>query len=55
MKHWWNNLTDQMLDNFIGNLLRVGVLSAAGIVFVGGVFYLISYGTARPELAKFVS
>ncbi|HWR13275.1 MAG TPA: DUF1634 domain-containing protein [Terriglobales bacterium] len=33
-------MTDQKLETFIGNLLRIGVLSAAAVVAFGAVFYL---------------
>lgn len=33
-------MDDTRLEGFIGNLLRAGVLLAASVVLVGGVFYL---------------
>ncbi len=36
--------TDQRLDQWIGNVLRAGVMAAAAVVIAGGVLYLIKYG-----------
>jgi uncharacterized membrane protein len=36
-------VTDEKLESMIGDILRVGVLSAAIIVSVSGVFYLIQH------------
>ncbi|MDE3149344.1 MAG: DUF1634 domain-containing protein [Acidobacteriota bacterium] len=33
-------MDDTRLENFIGNLLRAGVLLAAAVVLAGGLFYL---------------
>ncbi len=46
-------LTDQKLAQIIGTLLRVGVLSAAGAVFLGAVFYLAQNGSAPPQYQAF--
>jgi uncharacterized membrane protein len=40
-KRRWN---EYQFEQFVGNLLRYGVLFATGIVMVGGVLYLIRYG-----------
>ena len=37
-------MSDPVLENLIGNLLRSGVLLAAAIVFIGGVMYLAHSG-----------
>ena len=37
---------DKRVDEIIGNLLRTGVLIAAAVVLVGGVLYLIRYGSS---------
>lgn len=37
-------MTDDRLEIFIGNLLRVGVLISAVVVAVGGVLYLAQHG-----------
>src|SRR3954466_2314397 len=36
--------TDQKVENIIGTLLRVGVLTSAFVVFFGGVIYLTHHG-----------
>ena len=40
MKPW----TDTKVENFIGNLLRAGVVLSAAVVIFGGVIYLIHHG-----------
>ena len=54
-----NRMSDVVLENLIGNLLRSGVLVAAAIVFIGGVFYLghsghepVHYSTFQPVAAE---
>jgi len=37
----------------VGNLLRAGVILAAVVVFIGGVLYLVKYGTAEPHYKTF--
>jgi uncharacterized membrane protein len=39
---------DERLESLLGNLLITGVVAAAAIVFVGGIFYMIRYG-AMPQ------
>ena len=36
--------SDERLDVFVGNLLRTGVLTAAAVVLVGGIIYLVRHG-----------
>lgn len=36
--------TDQKVENIIGNLLRVGVLTSAAVVFFGAAVYLAHHG-----------
>ncbi len=45
--------TDEQVEQIIGNLLRGGVLLAAGVVVVGGVLYLIHYGANSPNYQVF--
>ena len=45
--------TDQQVETIIGNLLRGGVILAAVVVFIGGVFYLFRYGLAYPDYRIF--
>jgi uncharacterized membrane protein len=37
-------MTDQQMDQIIGNLLRVGVLAAAVLTGAGGIVYLARHG-----------
>ena len=46
-------LTDKQMDRIISVLLRSWVLISALVVLVGGIFYLIRYGTALPEYGLF--
>ncbi|HLJ28765.1 MAG TPA: DUF1634 domain-containing protein [Candidatus Angelobacter sp.] len=48
-----NRWTDYELEQIIGNLLRAGVILAAFVVLVGGVFYLFQHGTGRPDYHTF--
>jgi uncharacterized membrane protein len=50
-KHTW---TEQQLENIVGNLLRVGVILAAVVVFGGGVLYLIRHGVTSPDYRVFL-
>lgn len=45
--------TNQQVETIIGNLLRGGVILAAVVVFIGGVFYLFRYGPAYPDYRVF--
>ncbi|SRR5579884_350694 len=45
--------TDEQMEKIIGNLLRIGVIIAAAMVFIGGVLYLIHYGTISPDYRVF--
>ncbi len=45
--------TDEQMEQIIGNLLRIGVIIAAAMVFIGGVLYLIHYGTISPDYRVF--
>lgn len=52
--------SDQRIENFVGNLLRVGVLLSALVVFLGGIVYVARHGfepmnfsTFRSEPAEF--
>ncbi|MEH2422654.1 MAG: DUF1634 domain-containing protein [Nostoc sp.] len=38
--------SEHQVERFIGNLLRFGVLFATIVVVVGGILYLIHYGTS---------
>jgi uncharacterized membrane protein len=45
--------TDQTVEEILGNLLRIGAILSAVVVFVGGVFYLIRYGAVLPDYRVF--
>jgi uncharacterized membrane protein len=45
-------VTDDRMDQVIGNLLRVGVILAAAVVLAGGVWYLAS-GESPPDYHRF--
>jgi uncharacterized membrane protein len=45
--------TDEQMEQIIGNLLKIGVIIAAVMVLVGGVFYLLHYGTTSPDYRVF--
>lgn len=44
---------EQRMKNIMGNVLRTGVITAAVIVFAGGVLYLIRYGHILPDYEIF--
>ena len=41
----WN---DDRVEKIMGNLLRAGVILAAAVVLLGGVFYILRHGTSQP-------
>ena len=45
--------SDQRLDVVVGNLLRTGVLTAAAVVLVGGIIFLLRHGLAAPDVKAF--
>jgi uncharacterized membrane protein len=45
--------TDQQVEQFLGNLLRIGVLLAAAVVLLGGIVYLVHEGAATPDYERF--
>ncbi len=44
---------DKKLEVVIGHTLRIGVVTAATIVLIGGVYYLIEHGLAAPHYHTF--
>jgi len=46
--------TDQYVEEWIGNLLRVGVTLAAAVVLFGGSVYLARHGRAAPQYHVFM-
>lgn len=45
--------TDFQVEEIVGNLLRIGVSLAAIVVVVGGLIYLIHFGTLAPDYRVF--
>ena len=45
--------TDTKVEQFVGNLLRAGVLLAAAVVAAGGIAYLMRHGGEQPSLRVF--
>jgi uncharacterized membrane protein len=45
--------TDERVEQIIGNLLRAGVVIAALVVFVGGIWYLAQYAFDFPNYRHF--
>jgi uncharacterized membrane protein len=48
--HAWN---DEQVDRIISTILRNGVVAAALVVLVGGILYLLRYGTTPPDYRVF--
>jgi uncharacterized membrane protein len=48
-------LTDVQVEQFLGSLLRAGVLTAAAVVLVGGVLYLRQFGQLSTDRRIFES
>lgn len=44
---------DKNMEVIIGNLLRGGVMTAMGIVLVGGIIYLFRHGNQLPQYGSF--
>lgn len=49
-KYAW---TDEHIELIVGNFLRAGVIIASFFVIIGGVLYLLKYGTVAPEYKIF--
>lgn len=48
-------MDDKRLEGIIGNLLRVGVLIAAGAVTLGAIVYLVQHMYSRTDYRHFTS
>jgi uncharacterized membrane protein len=44
---------EEQVDRIIGVLLRTGVITAASVVFAGGVLYLARFGMLTPDYKTF--
>ena len=47
--------TDEQVNRIIGNLLKLGVTTAAVVVLTGGIAYLVGHGEEAPAERIFVS
>jgi uncharacterized membrane protein len=45
--------TDQKIEVILANLLRIGVMSSAGVVLVGGAVFLARHGSAPAHHGSF--
>ncbi len=45
--------SDERLQVLLGNVLRTGVLAAAGFILIGGVLYLVRHGAESPNYHVF--
>lgn len=45
--------TDERLETLLGNVLRWGVVTAAAVVLVGAVVFLVRHGAAAPAYHSF--
>jgi len=45
--------SDEKVEGIVGNLLRGGVIAAAGVVLAGGILYLSRYGANPPDYSAF--
>ena len=50
LKRPWS---DEQVEGIVGNLLRGGVIAAAGVVLAGGILYLSRYGANLPDYSAF--
>ena len=48
-----NSWTDQKIEDIVGNLLRIGVLSSALVVFLGALIYLVRRGLSPVDFRVF--
>jgi uncharacterized membrane protein len=46
-------VSDQAVEQVMGNLLRIGVIAAAGVVLFGGLLYLVQHGAEPAEFRVF--
>ena len=46
-------MTDDRLEQIVGNLLRAGVMLSGGVVLAGGVWYLAAHGGSTPGYHTF--
>jgi len=46
-------ISDEQVDTTIGTLLRVGVIAASAVVFLGAIIYLVRHGAQPPQISTF--
>jgi len=46
-------LSDQQMEEFLGNVLRIGVIIAGIVVLAGGILYIWRYGNVIPNYRLF--
>ena len=46
-------MTDDRLEQIVGNLLRTGVTLAGSVVLAGGIWYLAAHGESAPHYRTF--
>lgn len=44
---------DKDIESVLGSLLRIGVITSAAIVIIGGILYLFQYGYRHPHFHTF--
>lgn len=47
-------MSDQRVEEIIGDLLRAGVIIAASVVSLGGIVYLVRHGSEPPNYRVFL-
>lgn len=45
--------SEEAMEQFLGNLLRAGVVLAAAVVLAGGILYLVHHGGEEPHYRVF--
>jgi uncharacterized membrane protein len=53
MAHSPQGWTDEQVEQVVGNLLRIGVLTAATVVALGGAVYLARHGREQVNFSRF--
>lgn len=53
MNNTEQKLTNHEMEIIIGTLLRIGVIAAASVVFLGGIIYLLRHGSAKANYQVF--
>ncbi len=48
------SVSDEAVEQLLGNLLRVGVIVAAAVATLGGTLYLVRYGAISADHRNFV-